>query len=143
MSGGTLGGAVSGGNGNDVLTISGGTIGSCVFGNEGTDQITVSGGSIVGDVEAETVTLTGGNIGGDIVGITGNTLVINDPASLSPLNLTDGVLFSGTNAVANITDTDLAAGGSETQVFSGDAFDLDGYFVVPLYNQRRSDWSGW
>ena len=97
----------------------GGSVNGNVSGNDGTDAIAISGGTISGDVDAEAVTLTGGNIGGNIVGITGNALVINDPASASPLNLPDGVLFSGTNAVANITDTDLAAGGSRTQVFSG------------------------
>ena len=52
MTGGTLGGAVSGGNGNDVLAISGGTINSFVAGNDGTDQVTISGGTITGDVDA-------------------------------------------------------------------------------------------
>ena len=138
LSGGVIDGFLSAGSGNDTVFISGGTITGDVSGEGGNDTITVSGGSIGstwpetrhrhdhglgrldrGDVDAETVTLTGGNIGGNIVGITGNTLVINDPASASPLNLANGVLFSGTNAVANITDTDLAAGGSKTQVFSG------------------------
>ena len=105
--------------GGGALSISGGTITGDASGEGGNDTITISGGSIAGDVEAETVTLTGGNIGGNIVGLSGSTLVINDPASASPLNLANGVLFSGTNAVANITDTDLAAGGSKTQVFSG------------------------
>ena len=119
ISGGIVDGFLSAGSGNDTVIISGGTITGNASGEGGNDTITISGGSIAGDVEAETVTLTGGNIGGNIVGLSGNALVINDPASSSPLNLTNGVLFSGTNAVANVTDTDLAAGGSKTQVFSG------------------------
>jgi hypothetical protein len=119
MSGGTLGGAVSGGGGNDVLAVSGGTINSFVAGNDGADQITISGGTITGDVDAETVILTGGTIGGDITGITGNTLVINDGGSAAPLVLRDGVVFSGTNAVATIINTDLSAGGTKTQFFQG------------------------
>lgn len=146
MTGGTLGGAVSGGGGDDTLTVSGGTIGSFLAGNEGADQIsvsggtiqddvrgnegvdeiTVSGGTIAGDVEAETVNLFGGTIGGDITGISGNTLVINDAAVANPLSLRDGVIFSGTNAVGTITDTDLSAGRTKQQVFSGfDSLTLD------------------
>jgi hypothetical protein len=119
MSGGTLGGAVSGGSGNDVLTITGGTINSFVFGNDGTDQISIAGGLIAGDVDAETVILTGGTIGGDITGITGDTLVINDGASPAPLDLRDGALISGADAVATITNSDLAAGGTKSLAFQG------------------------
>jgi len=119
ISGGTITGDVSGEGGNDTITVSGGSIGSTVAGNDGTDTITIAGGSIAGGVEAETVILTGGSIGGNIVGITGNTLVINDSLSPAPLDLRNGVVFSGTNAVATIINTDLAAGGTKTQVFSG------------------------
>jgi hypothetical protein len=119
MSGGTVNGAVSGGNGNDVLTVGGGTIAGFVAGNDGTDEITVSGGTIAGNVSAETVRLTGGTIGGDITGITGNTLIIDDSLSPAALNLRNGVLFSGTSAVGTITNTDLAAGGTRTQNFTG------------------------
>ena len=119
MTGGTLAGAVSGGNGNDVLTISGGTIGGYVAGNAGVDRITISGGTIAGDVDAETVLLTGGTIGGDISGIGGTTLVINDFGSATPINLRNGILISGVNAVGFIANSDLAAGGTRTQVFSG------------------------
>lgn len=137
MSGGTLAGAVSGGNGADTLTISGGTVGSFVAGNagddlifvtggtiqddvrgnEGVDRITISGGTITGDVEGETVVLSGGTIGGDITGISDTTLII-DGSGVNPLDLRDGVVFSGTNAVGSITGEDLAAGG-ETQNFAG------------------------
>ncbi|MCA0012043.1 autotransporter [Mesorhizobium sp. B292B1B] len=137
MTGGHLGSAVSGGNGNDTLTVDGGIIDSFVAGNDGADQITVSGGSIggdvtggsgidqvamsggsiAGDVDAETVTLTGGAIGGNITGL--SSLVINDPLSPAPISLRDGVVFSGTNAVATIIDTDLSAGGTKTQLFEG------------------------
>ena len=37
----------------------------------------------------------------------------------APLDLRSGVVFSGTNAAATIINTDLAAGGTKTQVFSG------------------------
>lgn len=137
MTGGTLAGAVSGGNGADTLTISGGTVGSFVAGNagddlifvtggtvqddvrgnEGIDRVTISGGTIAGDVEGETVILRGGTIGGDITGISDTTLII-DGSGVNPLDLRDGVIFSGTNAVGTITDEDLAAGG-ETQNFTG------------------------
>ena len=118
VSGGVIDGFLSAGSGNDTVLISGGTITGDVSGEGGNDTITISGGSIAGDVEAETVTLTGGNIGGNIVGIT------ETPGHQRPrfgLTAQPGQwrLFSGTNAVANITDTDLAAGGSKTQVFSG------------------------
>ncbi len=139
MTGGTLGGSVSGNPGNDLLTISGGTIGNYVAGNEGDDQIEISGGSIAddvrgnegvdqvtisggtigGDVEGETVRLYGGTIGGDITGISGNTLIINGSVVANPLTLRNGVLFSGTGGVATITDEDLAAGGTKTQNFTG------------------------
>ena len=119
MTGGALVGAVSGGNDNDLLRISGGTIGGFVSGNDGVDRIEISGGTIAGDVEAETVVLTGGTIGGDIAGISSTTLIINDAASPDPLNLRNGVLISGANGFATITDTDLAAGGTKTVVFDG------------------------
>jgi hypothetical protein len=119
ISGGTIGNYVAGNEGNDQIFISGGSIADDVRGNEGEDQITVSGGTIAGNVEAETVTLYGGTIGGNIEGITGNTLIINDSLVPDPLNLRDGVIFSGTNAVGTITDTDLAAGGTKTQFFTG------------------------
>ena len=137
MAGGTLAGAVSGGNGADTLTISGGTVGSFVAGNagddlifltggtvqddvrgnEGIDRVTISGGTIAGDVEGETVILRGGTIGGNITGISDTTLII-DGSGVNPLDLQDGVVFSGTNAVGTITDENLAAGG-ETQNFTG------------------------
>ena len=119
MTGGTLRGAVSGGNGNDLLTISGGTIGGYVAGNAGIDRVVISGGTIAGDVEAETVILSGGTIGGNIAGIGSTTLLINDAGSGAPINLRNGVVISGTAAVASIANTDLAAGGTKTQVFSG------------------------
>jgi hypothetical protein len=114
MTGGTLDGSVSGGNGDDVILISGGFIGSFVTGNAGADQITISGGTITGDVDGASVTITGGSIGGDIFG---QAIVIDDAQSATPINLRNGVLFSGDGAVASIFDTDLAAGGSKTQNF--------------------------
>ena len=139
VSGGTVGGSVSGDAGDDLLTISGGTIGSSVAGDGGADQIFISGGAIAGDVlggsdgdeitvsdgsiagnvDAETVNLHGGTIGGDILGISGDTLLINDSLSPAALSLRNGVVISGTNAVGFITNTDLAAGGTQTQVFTG------------------------
>lgn len=119
VSGGSISGSVSGGTGNDTLSISGGTVSGNVSGDDGTDSVTISGGSVAGSVSGETITLTGGTIGGDFSGITGNTLIINDSLSANPLSLRNGVLFSGTNAVGTITNTDLAQGGTFTQVFSG------------------------
>lgn len=119
MGGGTVNGAVSGGSGDDVLTVGGGTITGFLAGNEGDDQITVSAGTVQGDVIAEEVTLTGGTIGGDILGITGNTLLIDDSASATPLQLSNGVTFGGTDAVGVIRNTNLANGGASTQNFTG------------------------
>ncbi|MGI6853617.1 autotransporter [Mesorhizobium sp. 1B3] len=139
MTGGTVAGSVAGGIGNDTIAISGGTIDSFVAGDEdndaisvsggfiagdvrgddGTDSVTVSGGTIAGGLEAESVTLNGGTILGDISGLGPNTLTINGTNVADPLNLSDGVVFSGTGANAIITDTDLAAGGTKTQVFNG------------------------
>src|SRR5690606_33689802 len=119
MSGGRINGAVSGGAGDDVFSISDGTITGFVSGNAGGDEISVSGGTIQGDIIAETVHLSGGTIGGDISGLSGNTLVIDDTLSPDALNLRDGVVFSGTDAVGIVNDTDLAAGGTKTQNFTG------------------------
>ena len=119
MTGGTLAGSVSGGNGNDVMTVSGGMIGSYIAGNEGVDRISIFGGTIAGDVDAETVILGGGTIGGDIAGISSTTLVINDTISSDPINLRNGALISGVNAVGTLTDTDLAGGGTKTLRFAG------------------------
>ena len=41
------------------------------------------------------------------------------PVSPDPINLRNGVLISGVNAVGTITNTDLAAGGTKTQVLRG------------------------
>jgi outer membrane autotransporter protein len=119
MTGGTLDGSVSGGDGNDVMSISGGTINSFVVGNNGTDQVIVSGGTINGDIDAERVVLTGGTINGDVSGISHHTLIINDAASAVPLVLRNGIVFSGGDGVASITNSDLAAGGTRTQGFTG------------------------
>ncbi len=117
MSGGRVTGDVTGGDGDDDLAVSGGTIGGNLSGGDGADSVTVSGGTIEGDVEGETVTLRGGTIGGDISGISGNTLIIN--GSPTTLDLRNGVVISGTNAVGLITNANLALGGAETQVFTG------------------------
>ena len=117
VNGGTVGGFLAGNEGNDSILVNGGTILDDVRGNEGTDSVTISGGTISGNVEGETVTLNGGTIGGDIEGISGNTLIINGTAV--PLVLRDGVVFSGTNAVAIITNEDLARGGAFSQIFTG------------------------
>jgi len=119
MSGGTVNGAVSGGAGNDTMRVSGGSIAGFVSGNDGTDTVEVLGGSIGGDVSAETVTIGGGTIGGNITGLSGNTLRIDDTLSAPAINLRNGVLFSGTNAVGTISNTDLARGGTFTQNFTG------------------------
>lgn len=119
MTGGTLDGAVSGGNGDDDIAISGGTISSFVAGNDGFDSVFVLGGTIAGDVDAESVFIGGGTIGGDITGISATTLGIDDTFSAAAINLRNGVVFSGVNAVANIANTDLAAGGAKTQNFLG------------------------
>jgi hypothetical protein len=124
ISGGTIGTAaapvdLSLGAGADTFRMSGGTIHGSVRGDAGGDAATVSGGTITGDVEAETVHLFGGAIGGNITGISGNTLVIDDSVVANPLNLRNGVIFSGTSAVGSIANTDLAAGGTKTQVFTG------------------------
>ncbi len=114
LSGGTIGGAFNGGDGDDSLTVSGGTVNGNVDGGAGADKTTISGGVIAGGVSSETVSLFGGTIGGDITGISGNTLTIQSGS----LDLRDGVLFAGANAVGTITDTDLAAG-NESQNFTG------------------------
>lgn len=119
MSGGRVNGAVSGGAGDDTFSISGGTITGFVSGNDGDDEVAVSGGVIQGDIIAETVRLSGGTIGGNISGLSGNTLVIDDTLSPAALSLRNGVLFSGTNAVGVINNTDLAAGGTRSQNFTG------------------------
>ncbi len=119
LSGGTVGGDFLGGDGNDTLNVSGGVINGSVIGGAGTDVVTISGGTIAGDVQGETVNLNGGTIGGDITGISSDTLTINAGTNL---NLRDGVLFQGTNAVGTITDTDLArasGGNFRSQNFDG------------------------
>ena len=114
MTGGTLSGAVSGGNGDDVLTVSGGTIGSFVAGNDGSigyasraaDRRRRRAGGLLRRRHQSAATSTG---------VSSTTLMINDTSLARPINLRNGALISGTNAVATITDTDLAAGGTETQ----------------------------
>jgi hypothetical protein len=115
--GGVITGNINGNDGGDVISVSGGSIGGNVIGGNGVDQVTVSAGSIAGGIDAETVTLTGSTIGGDITGL--RTVVIDDPLSAAPLDLRDGVVLSGTNAVATIKNTDLSAGGTKAQLFSG------------------------
>lgn len=117
VSGGSVGDNVSGDEGDDQVTISGGTVGGSVTGGGGVDSVVVSGGRIAGNVEGESITLSGGSIGGDISGISGNTLTIN--GSATPLDLRNGVVISGTNAVGVITNEDLGLGGSRTQFFTG------------------------
>jgi len=117
VSGGTINGGIAGQAGNDQISVSGGSITGNVTGNEGTDSVAVSGGTITGGIDAETVTLNGGTIGGDITGLGPDTLTIN--GSATPLNLRNGVVFSGTNANAFINNEDLAQGGTFTQVFTG------------------------
>jgi len=120
-----LHGAASGGAGDDQFTVDiGGTVEFGLLGGAGSDTVNILGGSVGGNIDAESVTLSGGSIAGDVTGI--STLVINDPLTPERLELRDGVVFSGTNAVATIVDTDLAAGGTRTQVFSGfDAVTVD------------------
>lgn len=117
ISGGTVAANVTGDDGDDQLAVSGGAIGGNLAGGAGVDSVTVSGGSVSGNVEGETITLTGGTIGGDISGISGNTLIIN--GSPTALNLRNGVVISGTNAVGTITNEDLGQGGTQTQFFTG------------------------
>lgn len=115
--GGVISGNVSGGGGGDAISVSGGTITGNVTGGGGADRVTVSRGTIAGGIDAESVTLTGGTIGGDITGLGPDTLIIN--GSAVPLVLRNGIVFSGTNANAFITNEDLAQGGAFTQVFTG------------------------
>jgi hypothetical protein len=103
------------GEGDDSFAMDGGTIGGSVFGGTGTDVVVLEGGAILGGIDAETVRLFGGTVGGDITGLSGNTLVIDNATTL---NLSDGVLFSGTNATGTIEGTNLAVG-SESQNFTG------------------------
>ncbi len=137
VSGGVIDGSVLGGGGSDTIGISGGRIVGNVDGGTGDDEITVSGtaliegdvfgggeadvvemrgGEVRGGISAGTVRLFGGTVGGDISGLTANTLVIDDSAVPEALILQDGVTFSGTEAVGTITNTDLAAGGSQNFV---------------------------
>ncbi|WP_292632698.1 autotransporter [Mesorhizobium sp.] len=125
VSGGAVTGNVSGDDGNDTVTVSAGTVGGSVSGGAGFDNVSVTGGTITGDIDAEHVHLSGGTIGGDITGLGPDTLVIDGIGTVDPLNLSDGVLFSGTNANGTVTDTDLAAGG-KSQNFTGfDNFSAD------------------
>lgn len=135
ISGGTISSFVAGNEGNDEITVSGGTISDDVRGNEGDDTVTVSGGTIAGTVEGEDVTvsggtiagdvegahvlLNGGSIGGDITGLGPDTLTIENTNVADPLNLRDGVVFSGVGANGSLTDTDLSAGGTKSQNFAG------------------------
>ena len=119
VSGGTVSGDVTGGAGDDSVTVSGGTINGDVRGDDGADRVSVSGGTINGGIDAEHVELHGGTITGNISGMGPDTLVIDNVGTIDPLSLSDGVVFSGTGANAQITDTDLAAGGSKTQNFVG------------------------
>ena len=114
VAGGSVGG-VDLAAGADSLTMTGGTITGSVGGGQGVDTVSVRGGTIAGSIDAEKVTLTGGTINGDITGISSDTLIITNATTL---NLRNGVLFSGTNAVGTITGTNLAAGG-ESQNFTG------------------------
>jgi hypothetical protein len=116
ISGGSVSGFVFGDIGDDTFLISGGSIAGDVTGDGGIDEVTVTGGSIGGGINAESVSLFGGTITGDIIGLSGNTLVIEDPDG--NLNLRDGVLFSGTNAVGTISNTDLTGGARNFQGFS-------------------------
>ncbi|MER9306442.1 autotransporter [Mesorhizobium sp. M0496] len=123
--GGAVTGNVSGDDGNDTVTVSAGTVGGNVSGGAGFDNVSVIGGTITGGIEAEHVHLSGGTIGGDITGLGPDTLVIDGIGTVDPLNLRDGVLFSGTNANGTVADTDLAAGG-KSQNFTGfDNFSAD------------------
>jgi len=117
VSGGTVAGNVTGDDGNDQLAVSGGAVAGNLTGGAGVDSVTVSGGFVGGNVEGETITLTGGTIGGDISGVSGDTLTIN--GSPTALNLRNGVVISGTNAVGVITNEDLGQGGTQTQFFTG------------------------
>ncbi|RVB27364.1 autotransporter, partial [Mesorhizobium sp. M7A.F.Ca.CA.001.16.1.1] len=125
VSGGVLAGEVTGDVGDDLIVISGGAIGSSVSGGAGFDNVSVTGGTITGGIDAEHVHLSGGTIGGNITGLGPDTLVIDGIGAVDPLNLSDGVLFSGTGANGTITGTDLAAGG-KSQNFTGfDNFSSD------------------
>lgn len=112
-------GAVELNEGDDQFTMTGGTLGGSVSGGNGIDDVTISGGTITGDVEAETIRLSGGTIGGDFFGISRTTLIIDGSAVGDPLNLRNGVVFTGTDAVGTITNEDLAVGGTKTQNFNG------------------------
>ncbi|MER8447153.1 autotransporter [Mesorhizobium sp. M1066] len=125
VSGGTITGNVSGDDGDDIVAVSGGTVRGSVTGGAGFDQVSVSGGTITGGIDADHVDLSGGAIGGNITGLGPDTLIINGSGAVDPLNLRDGVLFSGTNANGTVTGTDLAAGG-KSQNFTGfDNFSAD------------------
>lgn len=125
IGGGTIGGSLTGDNGDDVITVSGGAVAGNVTGGAGFDNVSVVGGTITGGIDAEHVHLSGGTIGGDVTGIGPNTLIIDNVGAVDPLNLRDGVLFSGTNANGTVTDTDLAVGG-KSQNFTGfDNFSAD------------------
>ncbi|MER9582020.1 autotransporter [Mesorhizobium sp. M0276] len=136
ISGGTIGTAavptqVDLGTGVNTFDMSGGTVNGSVFGEGGVsggagfDNVSVTGGTITGGIEAEHVHLSGGTIGGNITGLGPDTLVIDGIGTVDPLNLINGVLFSGTNANGTVTGTDLAAGG-KSQNFTGfDNFSAD------------------
>lgn len=107
------------GAGIDTLTMSGGTIYGPVAGDGGYDSVDMTGGTIQGGIDAEHVHLSGGTLTGDISGIGPNTLVIDGIGAVDPLNLRDGVLFSGTGANGTVTGVDLANGGAKRQNFTG------------------------
>ena len=124
-------GLVSGGIGDDQIAISGGIINGDVTGDGGDDTVTLSAGIINGSINAESVRLLGGTITGDITGLSGNTLQIQAGTNL---NLRNGILIQGTNAVGTVTGTDLARsdgnGNFRAQNFSGfTSLALDGSTV--------------
>ena len=120
MTGGTLAGAVSGGNGNDLLTISGGTIGGFVAGNDGVDRI-----DDLGRHDRRRRRSRNGHPDRrhdrrrHCRHLQHHADDQRCRLARSPINLRNGVLISGANGVATITDTDLAAGGTKTVVFDG------------------------
>lgn len=113
MTGGTLGGAVSGGAGDDTIDLRGGTINSFIEGNDGNDRIFVSGGvvtgEIIGDLGNDTITISGGTIAGSVSGNDGD----------DHISISGGTIASSVNGGTG-NDTITVSGGAITGNVTGD-----------------------
>lgn len=110
--GGAIEGSLLGQDGDDIFDIAGASIMGSVLGGGDLDDVTMTGGAVAGDISAESVTLNGGMLGGDVSGL--SFLTIDNTTGL---DLRDGVVFSGMDAVGSIDGAQLADQGFQN--FSG------------------------